>query len=471
MKVFIATILILAVNCLTAFAAPEISRQPSSDKLPNYRLTNQLTTETIAGPKWAHSLPIYEVDLDRYQFPNGAAFREFENHLSVLKEMGIGIVWFMPLHPRGAKKSFGTPYAVRDYFTVNPKLGTLGEFRHLVKRAHQLGLHVLMDWVPNHTSWDNTLLDAHPEFYQHKNGEIQHAGPWPEMAQLDYSNRELWRYQANAMQYWLRECDVDGFRADVASNVPLAFWQWLRPQLEAVKPVFLLAEANDPRLHPAFDMTYDWELPPLLWEIAAGHKPATAIDDVLRQQARDYPRGAIRMRFLDNHDWHNEPNPWSGSPPKQKVEGDSVLQRYGQAQKAMMVLCATLPGKPLLYNGQEMGLTKSDPPRLASMRRNSALWSFYRSLYHCYQSHPALYRGDFLKIATAHDEDIYAFERQQGKDKVLVVLNLSPRPQSVVLEQTLTGACSELFSSRRQHFSGRAQLQMSPWDYLIFLKI
>ena len=211
------------------------------------------------------------------------------------------------------KKGYGSPYAVRDYRDISPDLGTKVEFRALVEQAHKLGLRVLMDWVPNHTSWDNALLKSHPEFYaKDAKGEIMQAGTWADVAQLNYGtkgawNQGLWNMMRDDMSYWVREFDVDGYRADVAGRggkVPVEFWNWLRPQLDKVKPIFMLAEADDAYLHPAFDMTYGWSLPPVLWDVTAGRKPASAIDAVLRDEALKFPDGALQMRFLDNHDWH-----------------------------------------------------------------------------------------------------------------------------------------------------------------------
>ena len=439
--------LILCASVVIIPAQPE-AVQPLTLKGP-------LTTKTVAGPVWAKNQPIYEVNLDACGFPKGTALREFEKHLPVLKEMGVGLVWFMPLHPRGQKKGFGSPYSVRDYRDISPDLGAQADFRHLVSRAHALGLHVLMDWVPNHTAWDNPMIDAHPEFYlKDDKGAITQAGPWADVAQLDYGtpghwNQPLWDQMRDDMTFWVREFGVDGFRCDVAGRagkVPAAFWTWLRPQLEAVKPVFLLAEADDPYLHPAFDMTYSWNLPPVLWDICAGRKPATAIDDALRAEARDFPAGAIRMRFLDNHDWHSHAD-WGW--------GDrlAIDTSGGMAQVApLMVLCATLPGKPLLYNGQEMSFLKVNPPQEAETRRRSPVWPFYRRLLGLYQTHPALSEGRFTKIPTDRDDKVYAFVRERRRERVLVVVNLSGQVQAATPGTLLCPATTATGSANATSF-------------------
>ena len=189
----------------------------------------------------------YEVSLE-LSTPGGK-FREFEQRLDALKDLGVGIIWFLCVFPRGGnppdKPPSNSPYCVRDYYDVNPAHGTRDEFKHLVTAVHALGMYVMMDWVPNHTAWGNDLIKAHPEFYRKdKQGHIVQAGPWKDVAQLDYSNRQLWEYMYQARKHWIEKYDVDGFREDVAEAVPLEHWLWLRPKLNALKPVFMLAEAS-----------------------------------------------------------------------------------------------------------------------------------------------------------------------------------------------------------------------------------
>lgn len=463
--------------CLTAFAlalpvyADEPAKSPTSAPLT---MSGPLTTKMVAGPAWAKNQPIYEVNLDAYGFPKGTAIREYEKHLPVLKEMGVGLIWFMPLHPRGQKKAFGSAYGVRDYKDINPDLGTKAEFRHLVERAHALGLRVLMDWVPNHTSWDNTLIETHPEYYvRNAQGEVMATESWPDAVQLDYGkpgqwNQPLWNQMRDDMAFWLREFDIDGFRCDVAANpgrVPVEFWNWLRPELEAVKPIFMLAETNVSYVHPAFDMTYAWDLPPVLWDICAGRRPATAIDVALKQEAREFPNGSIRMRFLDNHDWHGTPNwGWPGGGPAIPTTG-------GMLQVApLMVLCTTMPGKPLLYNGQEMNFVKVEPLLQAEARYLSPVWPFYQKLMKLYQSQPAVFEGSFTKLVSNNDAKIYAFTRQSGRDRVVVVLNLSDQNQAITLKgDSLAGNYRDWFSDREIKMQAAPAFDLHPWDYRVYV--
>jgi 1,4-alpha-glucan branching enzyme len=436
-----------------------------------------IATGAVAGPAWAKNQPIYEVNLDVYGFAKGAALREYTKHLPTLKKMGVGLIWFMPLHPRGYKKGFGSAYSVRDYRDINPDLGTKDEFRQLVKQAHALGLFVLMDWVPNHTAWENPLTETHPEFYaQDAKGEIQQAGPWADVAQLNYGkpgawNQPLWNEMRDSMAFWIREFGVDGFRCDVAGTagkVPGDFWRWLRPQLDAIKPVFMLAEAEDAYLHPSFDMTYSWSLPPVLWDICAGRKPASAIDDVLEKERKAFPAGAILMRFLDNHDWH--PHTDWGWGDKPAIPPD---MSGGMPQVApLMVLCTTLPGKPLLYNGQEMAFVKTNPPRQAELRAKSPVWSFYQRLLSLYQQIPAVSEGSFTKLALSGNASVYAFIRQHKQQRVLVMVNLSDRAQTVALKGALApGTYKDWFQNTNKTvtLTPKSELDIPSWGYRVYV--
>jgi glycosidase len=254
-----------------------------------------------AGPSWSWNLPIYETALD-VATPSGK-FCEFENRLDALRDMGVGVIWFLPIFPRGGnpadKPQSHSAYCVRDYYDVNPHHGTKEGFKHLVAAIHQRGMYVMLDWVPNHTSWGNSLITTHPEFYKKdRTGQIVQAGPWADVAQLDHSNRAVWQYMLEARTYWIKEFGVDGFREDVAGALPQEYWQWLRPRLNAVKPVMLLAEADTPRLHPVFDVTYDCTSQVYFYMIARGTWPASALDRLLGEERRLFPRGSMRMRQL-----------------------------------------------------------------------------------------------------------------------------------------------------------------------------
>jgi len=318
----------------------------------------------VKHPEWSYNASIYEVNLRQYS--PGGTLVEFESHLERLRDMGIGILWFMPVHPIGEKNrkgSLGSYYSVRDYYAVNPEFGTLDEFKVLVAKTHDMGMYVIIDWVGNHSAWDNPLAVEHPDWYiRDQHGIFRPPVPdWSDVIAFDYRNPELRRYMIDAMKFWVRDVGVDGFRCDVAGMVPLDFWETARLELEEVKPVFILAEWESPAAHNrAFDMTYSWDLYRAMNDIAQNKATASAVDSYLQREAGSYPRHAFRMLFTSNHD----ENSWNGT----------VFERLGGGVGTFAVLSATLPGMPLVYSGQEAALSK----RLEFFEKDQIPWGDYR---------------------------------------------------------------------------------------------
>jgi glycosidase len=429
-----------------------------------------------AGPAWARNLPVYETSLN-LATPTGK-FSEFEGRLDALQDMGVGIIWFLPIFPRSGnppdKPRSNSPYCVQDYYDVNPRHGTKEEFKHLVAAIHARGMYAIMDWVPNHTSWGNALIKTHPEFYKKDmDGSIVHPGPWKDVAQLDYGNRDVWEYMYQARKYWITEFGVDGFREDVAGSVPLEHWQWLRPKLDALKSVFMLAEADTPRLHPVFDMTYDWASQVYFYMIARGTWPASSIDRLLETEKQKFPAGAIRMRHLTNHDMAGMQYAWDNRAHLDKseyefLEKTPLPEKYKGGDRAFAVLCATLPGsRPMIWNGQELGIL-ARTPRLTW--EESPYLAFYRKLFHAYRRNPALYLGEFGRIAASRPEAAYAFWRRDGQNRAVVVVNLTAQPQHVTLEVgDAAGAYTELFAAEAAALAARETVDLEPWAYRLYV--
>ena len=483
----------MALALLLAITTAEAAPLPPPQE---YTLSGPLATKEASGPDWAKNLPIYQAyphDWWSKEYVAGSYFRRTEALLPALKEMGVGVVWLLPVHPRGpapgavpppqivktAQFQSLSPYCVRDFYAVDPHWGTPDELRHLIRRAHALGMRVMMDMVLNHTSWGNPLLVTHREFYQ-KNaaGEIVQAGPWADIAQLDYGNHAVWNYMRDMLVHWTRDYGVDGYRMDAAERVPSAFWQWLRPQLNAVHPVFLLAEDEKPNDFPAFDAAYEWKLLPIFWGLA-GHGTdasmntagATALDTLLLKQAHDFPHGAVLMNHLDNHDLNPDPNSWGAVP---KVEGRTLLARYGPGYRAFCVLAATLPGHPMVYNSQEMftpgDLDLPPVPTTPEKLRSAPNYDFFRRLLNTYQTYPALYEGAFTKLPSGHDDAVYSFLRVRGHDKVLVVVNLSGTAQTAALANgEAAGDYREIFSGKEARFGKTAEITLEPWGYRVYV--
>ncbi len=379
------------------------------------------------SPAWLREGVIYEV-FPR-EFSAQGNFDGVTAQLDRLKTLGVNVVWLMPIHPVGKEKSKGTlgsPYAVRDYDAVSPEYGNADDLKRLVAAAHQRGMKVFIDIVANHTSWDSVLLAKHPDWYRHDaSGRIVPPNPdWVDVAQLDYSNPALREYMTGMLVRWLRDFQLDGFRCDYASGVPRDFWESLRPALERAQPdLAMLAEADDPALlRTAFDVDYGWDFYHAVSEALVGAAPASAVRAVWERDAARYPRGALRLRFSDNHD-------------QLRATGAAGLP----AALAASALMFTLDGVPLIYNGMEVGdTTESAAPALFERvpiawqmaERRPPIADYYRALAQLRRAHPAFTRGAVRWLPNGDPTRVLSFERAGGGESLVVVINLSSRPYS-----------------------------------------
>ncbi|MFT3737872.1 MAG: alpha-amylase family glycosyl hydrolase [Breznakibacter sp.] len=415
-------------------------------------------------PEWAKNSVIYEVNIRQYT-PEGT-FAAFESHLPRLKEMGVDILWLMPIHPIGEKNrkgSLGSYYSVKDYTAVNPEYGTMDDFRHLVSKVHEHGMKLIIDWVANHTAWDHAWVGRYPDFYA-KDSANQMYGPfdWSDVAQLDYSNIALRKEMTNALAFWVREADIDGFRCDVAGMVPVDFWEDARAELEKVKPVFMLAEDEDKTtlLHKAFNANYAWAFHHLMNKTAHPKDSAFLIADWIAKADTVYPAGAFAMQFTSNHD----ENSWNGTE----------YERLGNAVKTYATLAFVAPGMPLVYSGQEAGLKK----RLRFFDKDTIAWDdlsmarFYKQLTGLKHQNAALANGSWggktNLLTTDQPSRIVAFERTVGRNNVISVFNLSADSVSVALNVAVNGYFTDYFAG--QTTSIPSTLTLSPWEFKVFVK-
>src|SRR5699024_10063945 len=369
---------------------------------------------------------VYEVNIRQYT-PEGT-FKAFQKHLPRLDSMGVEILWLMPIHPIGKKRrkgKLGSYYSIRNYKAINPDFGTEQDFKQLVDAVHERGMKLIIDWVPNHTAWDHPWVQEHSEFYaKDSTGAITYEADWTDIALLNYDNKELWPEMIDAMKYWVREADIDGFRVDHAAHeIPMAFWEQAIPEVNSLKKkLFWLAEWNDPKLHPLFDASYTWDYFHLATSIAKGAEPVDAITEYMQKEDSLYPKSAYRMYFTTNHD----ENSWKGT--------DEEL--YGDNFENFAIMAATIDGIPLIYSGQETGLDQ----RLEFFKKDTIDWdgyeyeSFYATLLKLKKNNKALwngqYGGDFEALQTNGD-NVYAYRRIKGGDEILIVLNFSDESQSV----------------------------------------
>ncbi|GAA4344867.1 alpha-amylase family glycosyl hydrolase [Flaviaesturariibacter amylovorans] len=389
-----------------------------------------LAQSPVAPPSWILSGNIYEVNVRQYT-PEGT-FRAFEAHLPRLKNMGVQTLWFMPIHPiskKDRKGGLGSYYAIANYRGINPEFGTLADWKRLVNKAHSLGMKVIIDWVPNHTGGDHYWLTKHPDFYvkDPKTGEAVSPFDWTDVRKLNYSNPRMVDSMIATLKYWIRETGIDGYRCDVAGEVPKAFWSRCIRELRTVKPVFMLAESNEPWMHEVgFNATYAWEPFSIMKDIAAGKRSASALDSLLTREDTAFARNAMRLYFTSNHD----ENTWN------KADYGTMP---GSVHAPFAVLTFTMKKTlPLVYSGQE-------EPVMDSLSffwkdtigfRKYARAPFYKQLLTLRRTNPAMASdATFTRLATGNDNALFAFERRKGTGKVLVILNLSGKPQQLTWKQ------------------------------------
>jgi glycosidase len=445
--------LLLGLLSLFLMAACNTSTPPSDE--------NQVVEErVILAPDWTKNANIYEVNLRQYS--EEGSLTAFAKELPRLKKMGVDILWFMPIHPIGElnkKGSLGSYYAVKDYKAVNPEFGTFEDFKMVVDQAHKLGMYVMLDWVANHTAWDNVWVDPHPAFYEKDSlGEFISPFDWTDVIALDYSNQEMRAKMIDALKFWIAEANIDGYRCDVASEVPTEFWEEVRPQLQAIKPVFMLAESEQADLlEKAFDMNYGWEFHHIKNGVAKGEKNVQDIKTYWEKEKKMKPERALMMYFITNHD----ENSWNGT----------IKERLDKAENAMAVLSWTLGGMPLIYSGQEAANEK----RLEFFEKDAISWNdypkadFYGSLNTLKHENPAIWNGahggDVEMLTTNEDNKVFAFKRQKDNQEILVILNLSK--EDVNLEIDLS-AYKDLMAEGLELNDGK--LKMSPWAYGVYEK-
>jgi glycosidase len=400
--------------------------------------------DTLHPPAWTLRGNIYEVNIRQYT-PQGS-FNAFAGQLDRLKAMGVQILWIMPVNPISQvdrKGSLGSYYAVSDYTAVNPEFGSLDDFKRLVHSIHDKGMKVIIDWVPNHTGADHRWLTGHPDFFvKDSTGKPAVPFDWSDTRQLDYRNSEMRDSMIAAMKYWVTSTDIDGFRCDVAWNVPGDFWKNCIASLRKVKELFMLAEGDKPYLlRNGFDAFYPWDLFHMMISVAKGERPAFALDSVLRAYGAAYPQNSLAMYFTSNHD----ENSWNQS---------DFGTFPGDAHAPFAVFTQTMPWDiPLIYSGQEEPVLRAvrffDKDTLTFGKLKRA--GFYKSLLALRKRNIALDAdATFRKLDVGDNAAMYAFVREKDDKKIMVILNMSPRPQKImVTDKSLWGMPLEIFTGRR----------------------
>lgn len=423
----------------------------------------------IDSPDWASTAILYQ--LNTRQFTEEGTFAAAMERLEHIRDLGADVIWLMPIHPIGEeerKGTLGSPYAVKDYRAVNPEFGTMEEFQAFVDRAHALGLKVILDWVANHSAWDNPLRDAHPDWYIRDWDDSFRPTPWwdwSDIIDFDYSQPGIREYMTEAMAFWVREVGVDGFRADVAAYVPLDFWETVREELDAIKPVFMLAEAQMRDLHyRAFEASYAWDWNNTMHSIAHGNADARALYGYYAEHESAWPREAMRMTYIENHDQ----NSWDGAQ----------FERFGDMLEPAIVLSVVGDGLAMIYNGQEAG----NETRLEFFERDPIEWreheigDLYRSLFALKRDNTALHNGAagarMVQVENSAPAQIFSFVRfHEEGDGVFVALNLSGETAQAEFPRSLHhGTYTEHFTDEEVAFGAGDSLTLGPYEYRVFIR-
>jgi len=426
---------------------------------------------TLAHPEWARNAVLYQINTR--QFTAEGTFAAAMQELPRLKELGVDILWLMPIHPIGAehrKGTLGSPYSVQDYYAVNPEFGTEEDFRAFVDAAHAQGFKVILDLVANHTAWDNELAKQHPDWYEKDwKGDFRPTPwwDWSDIIDLDWSKPGVREHVGGAMEYWVREFGVDGYRADVAGYVPLDFWETARARLDAIKPVFMLGEVQQAAFHyAAFDATYAWDWHNTSKNVAKGKGNATSFYGYYAENESLWPRQAMRMTYIENHD----SNAWEGT----------TQENYGAALDAMTVLSFTGEGLPLIHNGMEACNAK----RLEFFERDPIDWGrgedcaygdLLQNLIAFRKANPALANGQWggrmHKLETDHPEQVFAWVRTAGENRVVAFFNFGDKPVTVTPTSALADGTYERFGTPERVVLREGQeLRLSGWGYLLLAR-
>jgi len=435
---------------------------------PKTKVIEQLPfTTSVKHADWTRNMVLYEINVR--QFSKSGTFAGVDSSLTKIRELGVNVLWFMPIYPIGEvnrKGELGSYYSIKDFKAVNTEFGTVEEFRALVSRAHDMGFHVILDWVGNHSSWDNHLVAEHPDWYaKDSTGKFVSPFDWSDVVQFDYKALPLWDYMIDAMKFWVADIGVDGYRCDFPGLVPEEFWFKATTRLNSVKPVLMLAEDEEHSylLERAFDMNYGWAHHHLMNAVASGKRMPTALDTLMMKELTYYPADSYRLRFMTNHD----ENSWNGT----------IDEKMGDAQKAFAVYLFTIPGVPLMYNGQEADLDK----RLEFFERDPIEWKeteltdFYKNLCNLRTTNPALRHGveggSFEILRNSEPKKVMAYKRVKDDNELLTIINFSSKPVTATIRTGLMGGTyRNVFTGEEVEIRPRKPVNLEAWNYLVLSK-
>ncbi|MBX2932125.1 MAG: alpha-glucosidase C-terminal domain-containing protein [Chitinophagaceae bacterium] len=410
---------------------------------------------------WAKGANIYEVNIRQYT--HEGTFVAFAKHLPRLKDMGVSILWLMPITPISVEKrqgSLGSYYACSSYTTINPEFGNANDFKNLISEAHALGFKIIIDWVANHTGYDHHWTKEYPEFYvKDEQGNFTEKNGWTDVIDVDYSNTALQNAMIEAMQFWIKEYNIDGFRCDMAHLVPLTFWQKARTACDKIKKLFWLAECDVKEYHAVFDVSYAWQWMHVTEKL---YQQKATLNDVYKvlHQYNDNTEDAKKLFFTTNHD----ENSWNGTE----------YEKYGNTAKALAVFTFTWNGVPLIYSGQE----NSNFKRLLFFDKDEIIWNEKPALHHFYKKLLALHSTNAIAIGETFilpvsNHHVMAYLRKHGQEVVLVILNLSDENKVAVIveHEYIKGNFMNVFSAINFSFNQKEMFELQAFEYRVYQSV
>jgi glycosidase len=417
----------------------------------------------LEPPAWIHEGPLYEIFVRNFSSPG--TFNGVRDQLPYLKDLGIKTIWLMPVHPIGwdkRKGTWGSPYAIRDFYAVDEALGNKADFKDLVEAVHHQDMRIILDLVVNQTAPDHPWSTDHPHFYPGPNPKKKSRlhPDWTDIVELEYDNKELRKAVRNVIRYWVETFDIDGYRCDVAGLVPLDFWEEVSADLQKIKKdIFWLAEWESARFHlNAFHATYDWSNYFLLENIFNGKRPAAdALTWAIEKEAH-FPRNSLPLRFTENHDFERT----------RKIFGADSFFPYA-------VFNFTMYGLPLIYCGQEIGFKEMTPlfekKTIDWEGKDEKIFHFYQQLISLRKKYPALSSRTIEAIPNNQSDLIISYIKKEGTEKILVVLNLSKKTTEVTLDLSdkyKNLHFSDLFNDHKS-IDGRklSPLKMEPYGFYL----
>ncbi len=440
--------------------------------------------KSLLTPDWVKNAVIYQVNVR--QFTKEGTFKAFAEHIDRIAALGVDMVWFMPIYPlcdtkkktheEAETETLGSHYAVYDFFSVNPRYGTPEDFRTVVKKLHSLGIKVILDFVPNHTGWDSRWMLRHPDWFKkdaagnilspvkEENGE---SWGWDDVAQLDYSVRKVRENVIQAHEFWMKEFDIDGFREDVAGEVPNSFWHELRPRLEKIRPVYMLSEdevKGEQHFKICFNTNYGWETSIVLKKIVKGELPASALYEWTEKVKEKFGTRGWQLNYTQNHD----ENTWNGTEK----------ELFGEGADCYTALTFVIEGMGMIYNGQEATLDK----RLWFFNKDEIDWTgfprtvLFKKLIDLKHRNKALWNGqhggELRKLSTDADDKVYAFIREKEGDRFVGIFNLSDQKVACILRGAeAAGNYQDAFTNKEMTVKPHMPLNLKPFDYILLSTI